>query len=145
MSRSPAVPFQHRRSKSFMAETWTTVVTRVPGLVWLEDDALVLQYRVRETIKSGETRYQPVTTESEVREHRVPLASLRSARVAGGWWWPRIVLAAADLRAFDGFPVPRDAGEELALRISLAHRADAADLASTLELALANRLYLPAV
>jgi len=145
MTRSPAVPFKHRRSKSVMAADWSRMVTRVAGLAWLEDDDLVLQYRVSETVTSGATSNLPVTTESEVGEHRVPLAALRSARVAGGWWWPRIVLAAADLRAFDGFPVPRGAGEELSLRISLAHRSDAADLASTLELALANRLYLPAV
>jgi hypothetical protein len=128
-----------------MAATWSTTVTIVSGLAWLEEDALVLQYRVHETVTGAATSNVPVTTESEVREHRVPIAALRSARVAGGWWWPRIILAAADLRAFDGFPVPRGAGEELSLRISLAHRADAADLASSLELALANRLYLPAV
>ena len=96
------------------------------------------------TVTSGATSNLPKTTESEVREHRVRLAALRSARVVGGWWWPRVVLAAADLRAFEGFPVARNAGDELSLRISPGHRGDAADPASSIELALANRLYLPA-
>ncbi|HEU4455941.1 MAG TPA: hypothetical protein VFR81_22940 [Longimicrobium sp.] len=145
MTRSPAVPFKHRRSESVMSSDWKQTVTRVSGLAWMEDEAVVLQYRTRVTVTSGATSNLPQTTESEVREHRVPLAALRSARVVGGWWWPRIVLAAADLRAFDGFPVARGAGEELSLRISLGHRGDAADLASSIELALANRLYLPPV
>lgn len=145
MSRSPAVPFTHRRSETDMTGGWTQTVTRVSGLAWLEDDALVLQYRVRETVTANTPSYSVDTDESDVREHRVALAALRSARVVGGWWWPRIVLAASDLRAFDGFPVPRKAGEALVLRIPFGHRADAADLASSIELALANRLYLPVV
>ena len=145
MSLSPAVPFTHwRMENSGGASGWSQTTTRVSGLVRLEDDGVVLQYRVSESVTRPGSM-GPETSESEVREHRVPLAALRSARVAGGWWWPRLVLAAADLRAFDGFPVPRKSGEALSLRIALAHRADAADLASSVELALANRLYLPAV
>ncbi len=144
----PAVPFtlvERDQQTTTGGGTWRQVqIKRVAsGLARLDDDALVLQFRVRETVTrmGGTAGYDQDTTESELREAVVPLAAVRSALVRGLWWWTRLVLAAADLRAFDALPAVRRG--EVALRIAPRDRADALELASQLEMALAQRLLSP--
>jgi hypothetical protein len=118
------------------------VKTQVVGVVTLDDDELRVQYRVIEQFwryRGG--RMEEGTTESEVREHVIPLRSLRSVRVAGLAWWPRLEIAVADLRALEGFP--RAATGEVSLRIRRRDRTDARELASHVEYALAERLLSP--
>lgn len=82
-----------------------------------------------------------------MREVVVPLAGIAAARVNRAWWrWPRgprLVLTAADLRAFEavagqaGLRVDHPA--ELVLRMRRADHAAAIEFAGELELALAER------
>ena len=118
------------------------VKTQVVGVVTLDDDALRLQYRVLEhswRYRGG--RMEEGTTESEVQELVIPIRSLRAVRVAGFTWWPRLEIAAADLRALEGFP--RAGTGEVSLRIRRRDRTDARELASHVEYALAERLLAP--
>jgi hypothetical protein len=118
------------------------VKTSVVGVASLEDGALRLQFRTIEEfqrLRGG--RHEQGTDESDVRELLVPLRALRAVRVAGPWWRPRLEIAAADLRALEGFP--RAATGEVSLRIRRRDRTDARELASDVEYALASRLLSP--
>jgi hypothetical protein len=107
------------------------------GLARLDAEALVLQYRVRHRHSQGGVTVS-APPDSEVLESRIPLSALRSARVVRRWWRTRVVLSAADMHGFQDLPgVVHD---QLVLAVDRAHRADAADLASSLELALTTRL-----
>ena len=81
-------------------------------------------------------------------EHEVvvPLAAVAGAAVRWRWSWPPgfyLILTAADLRAFEGVAgaagLALDHPAELALRLRGADRALAAEFATELELALAER------
>lgn len=116
--------------------TFLQTVTQVDGLVGMEEDDLVLQYRVntwRSTNKG--TREHTV---SEVREVRLPLRSIRRAELRRGWFRTRVVLFPADLRGFAD--VPGFSGTELALRIPRAERGGAEQLVNSIELGLSARL-----
>jgi hypothetical protein len=138
----PAVPFTLKRQETTYASSrWEQVDTVVRGLLRLDDDELVFQWREEDTVTQGGFGYSQEKSESEVMEKRVPLAALRSARLQRRLWlFTDLVLAAADLRAFAGVPGRRGSGTELAVRIARADRSAAADLASSIELALAHRL-----
>ncbi len=147
MSSSSALPFQLKRtSQAFAGQEYRFTTERVDGLLRLDGENLVIQWRVaRET-----QRYGPeMRTDQDldpVREAIIPLATLASAEVrARGRWLlaPRIVLTAADLRAFEevagatGLRLDHPATLVLAIRRSdaLAAREFAADVS----LALAER------
>ncbi len=118
------------------------VETSVVGVASLDEQALRLQFRTIEKFqryRSG--RLEQGTVESDVRELLIPLPGLRAVRVAGLWWRPRLEIAAADLRALEGFP--RAATGEVSLRIRRRDRTDARELASDVEYALASRLLSP--
>lgn len=130
-----SVPFSIRW-KTFDRRTRVVTRSQAYGLARLEAEELVLQYRVRQRCSQGWVALPP-RPDSEVREARIPLDALRSARVARRWWRTRVVLSAADLRPFADLPgVARD---QLVLEFDRAHRTDAADLASSLELSLTTR------
>jgi hypothetical protein len=129
------IPFRLSRGSTDPA-TFAYTVTEVNGLVGLEEDGLALQYREKVTQTAMSVR----ATESEVRTAHIPLAALRRAGLRGRWFGVRLVLAAADLRAFEPFRAWLTANGELALTIPRAERAAAADLASSIELALSTRL-----
>ncbi|HEX8692077.1 MAG TPA: hypothetical protein VF746_06645 [Longimicrobium sp.] len=137
-----AVPFTLRRQElTSAALKWEQVDTVVRGLLRLDDDDLVFQWREEASVQrwGGGGGYSREKSESEVMEKRVPLAALRSARLKRRWWLlADLALAAADLRAFEGLPGGR--GSELVVRVARADRSAAADLASGIELALADRL-----
>ena len=101
-----AVPFFLKRSEDAFTSNVTSTRERVHGLLRLEEDRLVVQWRRdRTTEHVGATEMSTDTTYEEVREVSLPLASVAGARVRRRWWafWegPRLVLRSADLRAFD--------------------------------------------
>lgn len=148
MPPMPALPFRFRRGDAVVAagEVTSTEET-VHGLLRLEGERLVIQWRTaRKTERVG--REIRVDRELEpVRELAIPLSALASARVRRSWLrWPPglyLVLTASDLRAFEAV-----AGEgglrlkhpaELVIRVGRTSRSAALEFASELELALADR------
>jgi len=130
------IPFILRRGAHDPA-TFAYTVDQVEGLIGADEGGLVLQFREStHTYASAQPR---PPRESELRELRIPLGALRRVDLRRGWFRTRLVLAAADLRAFEPFKPWLNQGE-LVLAIPRAERGAAADLASSIELALANRL-----
>jgi hypothetical protein len=130
------IPFKvHRATRN--PNTGVSTVTDMSGLIGLDDDGVVLQYRVKTSQVGGWP--VPAPTESDLRVVRIPLAAVRRAELRRHWFRTRLVLAAADLRAFEPLH-PWLTGSELALTIPRAERSGAADLASSVELALSTRL-----
>ncbi len=148
MSSSNALPFQLKRiSQAFAAQEFSRTTERVDGLLRLDGESLVIQWRVaRET-----QRYGPETRTDQdlepVREATIPLAALAGAEVrAGGWWGlagARIVLTAADLRAFEEVAgatgLRLDHPATLVLAIRRADRLAAREFAADVNLGVAER------
>jgi len=129
------IPFTLRQSGNEPV-TFVYLVHQLNGLVGADDDGLVLQY-----VESRHRYTAPAKPpeESQLREVRIPFAALRRVELRRGLFRTRLVLAAADLRAFEPFKVWLRQGE-LALAIPRGERSAAADLASSVELALSTRL-----
>lgn len=150
MSHHPfaAVPFFLKRSEDvFSASTVTSTTETVHGLLRLDGDRLVVQWRLgRRTERVGTLEVSSDTEYEEVREEVVPLASVAGARVREPWWlfWsgPRLVLRAADLQAFDAIAGPEglrlDHPAELVLRLRRKDRLAAEEFSAELALALAQ-------
>jgi hypothetical protein len=148
MAPTAALPFRFRRGGHVVsAGEVTSTEETVHGLLRLEGERLVIQWRTaRKTEHVG--REIRVDQELEpVRELAIPLSALASARVRRFWLrWPPglyLVLTASDLRAFEAV-----AGEgglrlrhpaELVIRVGRASRVAAQEFASELELAVADR------
>ena len=118
----------------------------VHGLLRVDGEQLIIQWRIaRSTDRVGKV----IRTDKEVepvREVTLPLAALAGARVRWRWAWPpgpRLVLTAADLRAFEEIVgaagLRLDHPAELAVRVRRADRLAAREFAGDLELALAER------
>jgi hypothetical protein len=147
MAHAAALPFSLRRGQDVIGEEITSTRETVHGLLRLDGERLVIQWRVaRATDRVG----REIRTDREVepvREVVVPLTGLAGATVRGGWrrWLrgPQLVLTAADLRAFEGVAgqggLRLDHPAELVLRLRHADRAAAGEFAGELELALAER------
>ena len=147
MPHSAAVPFVIRRSSDIVGALEITSTTEtVHGLLRLDGDRLQIQWRVaRSTDRVG----MQIRTDKQVepvRELVVPLAAVAGAAVRWRWSWPPgfyLILTAADLRAIEGVAVAAglalDHPAELALRLRGADRGLAAEFATELELALAER------
>jgi len=131
------IPFRLRRATTDPA-TWVSTVDEVNGLVGLDEDGLVLQYREKTAHPNSWPRRPP--TETELQVLHIPLTALRRAVLRRGWFRTKLVLAVADLRAFEPFRAWLTPAGELVLTIPRAERTDAADLASSIELALSTRL-----
>lgn len=129
------IPFKIRRATRD-SNTYLQTATHVHGLVGMEDDEVVLQYRI--TTVRQRIGAMPERTESEVGEARIPLDAIRRAEVRRGWFRTRVVLLPANLHSFGG--IPGFTGDELVLTIPRAERAGAADLVSSIEMALSTRL-----
>ncbi|MGQ0641744.1 MAG: DinB family protein [Gemmatimonadaceae bacterium] len=147
MRHVTALPFFLRRSEDVIAggEITSTAET-VHGLIRIEGDRIVLQWRVsRETDRVG----REIRTDREldpVREVAVPLSGVSAAKVRASWWpWSgaRLVLTAADLRAFEHVVgkggLRLDHPAELVLRLRLRERLAAQEFAGELELVLAEQ------
>jgi hypothetical protein len=147
MPRSAALPFKLKRSQDVLgAGSVTTTTETVHGLLRLDGDRLVIQWRLaRRTEFIG----KEIRTDREVeavQEVVVPLdgvagASLRRSSL-GFLRAPRLVLTAADLQAFEAV-----AGEgglrlkhpaELVLRVRRSDRLLAEEFAAELTLAVAE-------
>ena len=147
MSSSTALPFVLRRSSDvFAAKEITSTVETVHGLLRVDGERLVVQWRVA---RSTERYGREIRTDREVepvREVAVPLSALAGAAVRWRWRWPpgaHLVLTAADLGAFE--QVAGEAGlrldhpAELWLPLRRADRAAAAEFAGDVALAAAER------
>ena len=152
--RFSAVPFTLKRSSDLWdahgGYEWTTETAH--GLVRLEADQLVIQWRLAvQTEKMGDT-WETSETIEPVKEIVIPLAKVAGAAVPPRRWWhivaPRLVIAASDLLAFE-----KIAGEQglklkhpakLVLRVKRADRLIAEEFAAELSLAVARLLTDPA-
>jgi hypothetical protein len=107
----------------------TLWIPEVDGLLTLDGDALLLQYRVRD---------KAAAYDSGVRELRVPLEGVESVEVRRRWFGsPRVVIRVRDLRLLATLPGSR--GGELALQVARHELPAAQDLASTVALRAAER------
>ncbi len=149
MTSLAAVPFTLKRS----TDMWTSggeyesTTQTAHGLVRLESDRLVLQWRVAvQTQLLDGAGYETREEIEPVQEMVIPLASVAGAIVPRRRWWhltgPRLVLTASDLLAFE-----RIAGEQglklkhpakLVLRVKRADRLIANEFAAELALTLAR-------
>lgn len=106
MSHFAALPFSLRRSQDVLgAASITTTTERVHGLLRLDGDRLIIQWRLT---RSTQTLGDGIRTDEEmepVKEVELPLEAVASAVVRRPWWkfgaGLRLVLTAADLQAFD--------------------------------------------
>lgn len=101
----------------------------------MEGDEVVLQYRVS---TSRQAWGGPEEAESDVLESRISLRAIRRAELRRGWFRTRVVLLPADLVDFGA--IPGFTGSDLTLTIPRAERDGAAELVSSIELALSTRL-----
>ncbi len=146
MRHSAALPFFLRRSTDVIAGSEiTSTAETVHGLLRLDGDRLVIQWRVaRETDRVG----REIRKDREIdplREVVLPLTGVASAVVRASWWpWSgaRLVLTATDLRAFEQLVGDQglrlDHPAELILRLRLRDRVAAREFASDLQLAIAE-------
>lgn len=149
MTSLAAVPFTLRRS----TDLWTSggeyesTTQTAHGLVRLEPDRLVLQWRVAvETQLLDGSGYATREEIEPVQEMAIPLASVAGAVVPQRRWWqftgPRLVLTATDLLAFEkiagqqGLKLKHPA--KLVLRIKRSDRLIASEFAAELALTLAR-------
>jgi hypothetical protein len=106
MIHSAALPFNLRRSKDvFGASEMTTTTERVHGLLRLDGDRLIIQWRLTREIQ---TLGRGIRTDEEVepvQEVVLPIRAVSGAAVRKRRWLfgagLRLVLTAADLQAFD--------------------------------------------
>lgn len=143
MSQVHALPFTLSRSDQIVGREVISTTERVHGLLLLDDERLVIQWRVsRATQRVG----AEIRTDRElepVREVAIPLSAMAGARVRRALWHQSLVLTSADLRAFEevagsaGIGMPHPA--ELILKVRRREVRAARDFAGELELAIADR------
>ncbi len=125
-----SVPFFY----SYMSSDLSSF-TRVSGLLRVEGDTLVLEFRQKTTDYSGMTAKASV---APLRTLHVPLHDIES--ISLGWrvpWGSRLVLTVHTLAALEGLP-DRE-GPAAALRIPWQHYERARALANTASLHLIDR------
>jgi len=127
MLHSAALPFHLRRSRDVLGSgEMTTTTERVHGLLRLDGNRLVIQWRLT---RKTETLGKEIRTDEEmepVQEVVVPIRAVAGAAVRRPWWLfgtgLRLVLTAADLQSFDvlagegGLKLSHPAELELRLR-----------------------------
>ena len=142
-----AVPFTFKRSSDLYTSGggYESTTETAHGLVRLEADRLVIQWRVAVVTESMEgSGYETHEEIEPVSEVVIPLAKVAGAFVPERRWWrltgPKLIITAADLLAFESI-----AGQEglklkhpakLVLRIKRADRLIAEEFAAELALAL---------
>ena len=147
MTHSAALPFTLKRSRDVLgAASMTTTTETVHGLLHLDGERLVIQWRLgRKTQHLG----SEIRTDEEfeaVRQVVIPLEAVAGAGVRRRWWQllsgPRLVLRATDLRAFEdvagegGLRLAHPA--ELVLRLRRSDRLAAEEFSAELALAVAE-------
>ena len=148
MAYSQALPFTLRRSSdAFSSSSMTTTTETTHGLLRLDGDDLVIQWRLaRKTDLLGAAEMRTDEEFEPVKEVVVPLSGVAGALVRRRWWeWfsgPRIVLRASDLQAFeavtgeDGMRLGHPA--EIVLKLRRSDILAAEEFAAELELAVAQ-------
>ena len=106
MRHTATLPFRLKRSKEeFGAASMTSTTETVHGLLRLDGDRLVVQWRLARHTEHLGSGYKTDDEMEAVREEVVPLEAVAGAFVRRRWWefWkgPQLVLNATDLRAFD--------------------------------------------
>ena len=106
MKHTFSLPFVLKRSKDeFGGASMTSTTETVHGLLRLDGDRLVIQWRLARHTEHLGVGYSTDDELEAVREEVVPLDAVAGACVRRRWWefWkrPQLVLNAADLRAFD--------------------------------------------
>ncbi len=107
MPHTAAVPFIIKRSKDeFSGSGMTSTTETIHGLLRLDGERVLIQWRLaRKTEELGSTSIRTDEEMEQVKEVVVPLEAVAGAFVRRPWWefWkkPQLVVAAADLRAFD--------------------------------------------
>lgn len=149
MTSLAAVPFTLKRSTDLWTSSgdYESTTETAHGLVRLEAERLVLQWRVAVRTESVGAGYETREEIEPVQEMVIPLASVAGAVVPRRRWWqltgPRLVLAATDLLAFEkiagqqGLKLMHPA--KLVLRIRRADRLIAEEFAAELALTLARQ------
>lgn len=142
-----ALPFIITQSTDAFADSqYTSTTETAHGLLRLERDRLVIQWRVHRTTDRMGAEFSSREEQDPVREISVPLAQLASAELRHRWAMlggkPRLVLTASDLRAFEGVagPAGLSLGHPSRLEFTLQrHDADAGrDFAAELGLAIGD-------
>ena len=144
-----AVPFTLKRSSDLWDSKggYTATTETAHGLVRLEADRLVIQWRLAVRTESmGGSSWSTKDEIEPVREIEVPLHKVAGATVPRSRWGllraPRLVIAAADLVAFDeiaggqGLKLKHPA--KLVLRLKRADRLVAEEFAADMALAVAR-------
>ena len=147
MLQIPALPFTlHRSNGVISGKEITSTVETIYGLLRVAGDSLVLQWRVQRRTDRVGAEIRSDRELDPVREATIPIASVSGAAVRSPRWGRgrpgRLVLTAADLRAFEGLTGP--GGLELAhpaqlvLEVKTEDRDAARELAMQVELALGD-------
>jgi hypothetical protein len=106
MTSTAALPFSLRRSSdTIVGGEVTSTAETIDGLLRLEGDRMVVQWRVRREISRVGREIRTDEELEPVREATLPLHALAGAAMRQrGWAWFRrtqLTLTAADLRAFE--------------------------------------------
>ncbi len=142
-----AVPFMLKRSFSaWDSDSYTATTETAHGLLRLEPERLVVQWRVAVRTESVGRTWATTDEIEPVREIAIPLAHVAGAVVPRSRWGflrgPRLVVTAADLVAFDGIAGGQGLRlkhpAKLVLRIRRADRLLAEEFAAELVLARAR-------
>jgi len=147
MPRLAALPFQLSTEHQVISGgSVTTTEERRNGVLRLDNDSVVVQWRVEREIQRIGPEIRTDTELAGIREVTVPITALGHARVQtrGRWWWRKwqIVLTARDLQAFDA--LAREDGfafvhpSELVLPLRKQTLDAAQEFASEVELAIAE-------
>ena len=142
-----ALPFHLKRSEDeFTSLQMITRVEQVHGLLVLDGERLVVQWRRALSTQKLGTGMKTEREVDAVEEVELPLSAVAGARVPDDLWsrWfrPRVVLIAADLKAFDQFAggegLSLEHPAELVLSIRRRDRLAAMEFSAELALALAE-------
>ena len=106
MLYTAALPFTLKRSKDeFSAASLTSTTETVHGLLRLDGDRLVIQWRLARHTEHMGVEFRTDEELEAVREVVIPMEAVARAFVRRRWWewWkgPQLVLTATDLQAFD--------------------------------------------
>lgn len=147
-----ALPFSYTRSShAHYGTEHTTTTETAHGLLRLEPDRLVIQWRVRRTTQRMGSVYETSGETDPVEEASVPVlqlasAEVRRARLPFGWGGATLVLTANDLRAFERVAGPAGLSMEhpsqLEFEIARRDRDAAEAFAGELELAISEQQLL---
>lgn len=147
MTHSAALPFFLKRSEDVITGgSFISTSETVHGLLRLEGEQLVVQWRIARNTDHVGSEIRTDREVTPVRQVVIPLAALGGGRVRASWWpWSagRIVLTAADLRAFEAVAgetgLRLDHPAELVFRVRRADLDLAGEFVGEIEMALADR------